>query len=120
MATIKRTTTTYRAPQRPAPRPEPEPEYDPPSRRPLQGRLPDSNEPGQLPEYAPDNQWPDVPVDPDSEQLPVSEVVTVGQEQLERSREMQEMGIHNWVAAHDERDPDQQPQQVAGVVPLER
>jgi hypothetical protein len=46
--------------------------------------------------------------------------MTVGEEQLQRSREMQEMGIANWVAAHDERDPDQQPQQVAGVTPLER
>jgi hypothetical protein len=110
MATIKRTTTTtYRAPQRPRPEPE-QPIYGQDS------RLPD--EPSTLPEYAPDNQWPDVPVEP--EQMPVSDVVTVGEEQLQRSREMQEMGIANWVAAHDERDPDQQPQQVAGVTPLER
>jgi len=110
MATIKRTTTTtYRAPQRPAPQPE-QPIYGQDS------RLPD--EPSTLPEYAPDNQWPDNP--PEAEQMPVSDVVTVGEEQLQRSREMQEMGIANWVAAHDERDPDQQPQQVAGVTPLER
>jgi hypothetical protein len=111
MATIKRTTTTtYRAPQRPAPRPEPE--------QPIYGqdsRLPD--EPSTLPEYAPDNQWPDVP---DQEVAEQPTVLTVGEEQLQRSREMQEMGIANWVAAHDERDPDQQPQQVAGVTPLER
>jgi hypothetical protein len=110
MATIKRTTTTYRAPQRPAP----EPDYDPPPRGPLQGR---TDEPSTLPEYPPDNQWPDVP---DQEVAEQTTIVTVGQEQLQRSREMQEMGIHNWVAAHDERDPDQQPQQVAGVTPLER
>jgi hypothetical protein len=99
MATVKRTTTTYRAPQRPAPQPE-QPIYD---------------EPSTLPEYAPDNQWPDVP-----EQTPVSDVVPVGVEQLARSQEMQAMGIANWVAAHDERGPDYQQEQVAGVTPLER
>jgi hypothetical protein len=101
MATIKRTTTTtYRAPQRTAPPP-------------IYGQ---PDEPSTLPEYAPDNQWPD---DPEAEQLPVSDVVPVGVEQLARSQEMEAMGIANWVAAHDERDPDQQPQQIAGVTPLE-
>jgi hypothetical protein len=104
MATINRTTTTtYRAPQRPRPEPE----------QPIYGQ---PDEPSTLPEYAPDNQWPD---DPEAEQLPVSEVVPVGVEQLARSQEMEAMGIANWVAAHDERDPDQQPQQIAGVTPLE-
>jgi hypothetical protein len=108
MATIKRTTTTsYRAPapRPPYQRPEPEPEPEP-------------SEPG----YEASNRWPDNPpdVDPEAEQLPVSEVVPVGVEQLERSREMQEMGIANWVAAHDERGPDYQQEQVAGVTPLER
>jgi electron transfer flavoprotein alpha/beta subunit len=72
-----------------------------------------------LPE-SPDNQWPDVPTDPDQEAAEQTTVVTVGEEQLQRSLEMQEMGIDNWVRAHDERDPDYQQQQVAGVTPLER
>jgi hypothetical protein len=111
MATVKRTTTTTTAYRRPAPQPE-QPIYGQDS------RLPD--EPEQLPESPPDNEWPDVPVDPEAEQMPVSDVVPVGVEQLERSREMQEMGIANWVAAHDERGPDYQQEQVAGVTPLER
>jgi hypothetical protein len=106
MATVKRTTsTTVQARPRTLP-----PLEQSPSR--LGGRV-------DAPEQLPENQWPDVPVDPESEAVE-SQVVTVGQEQLERSREMQEMGIANWVAAHDERDPADQPQQVAGVTSLER
>jgi hypothetical protein len=107
MATIKRTAhTTVQA----APRTLPPLEQSP-------SRLGD-RAPGQLPGVE-DNQWPDVPVDPESEAVE-SQVVTVGQEQLKRSREMQEIGIANWVAARDERDPADRPQQVAGVTPLER
>jgi hypothetical protein len=113
MATIKRTTSTTigRAPQRTLPS---LPEDSAPQR--LGGRV---DEPGQLPEGPPDNQWPEVPTDPDQEIAEGTTVVTVGEEQLQRSREMQEMGISNWVAAHDERGPDYQQQQVAGVTPLE-
>jgi hypothetical protein len=105
MATVKRTTSTTIS-RRTLPS---LPEDTAPSR--LGGR---TDEPGQLP----DNQWPEV--DPDAGVATETTIVTVGEEQLARSREMQEMGIANWVAAHDERDPDQQPQQVAGVTPLER
>jgi hypothetical protein len=98
MATIKRTTTTtYRAPLRPPPMPE---------------------------QPMPDEEWegapPEIEAEAEAEQLPVSDVVPVGVEQLERSQEMEAMGIANWVAAHDERDPDQQPQQIAGVTQMER
>jgi hypothetical protein len=112
MATIKRTTSTTigRAPQRTLPS---LPEDSAPQR--LGSRV---DEPGQLPEGPPDNQWPEE-VPPD-EPMPVSDVVTVGEEQLQRSREMQEIGISNWVAAHDERGPDYQQQQVDGVTQLER
>jgi hypothetical protein len=101
MATVKRTATAYRTPQRP---PQPE--------QPIEEPLPDENRWDDNP--------PEVEAEAEAEQLPVSDVVPVGVEQLERSQEMEAMGIANWVAAHDERDPDQQPQQIAGVTPLER
>jgi hypothetical protein len=101
MATIKRTTTTtYRAPQRPEPQPE----------QPIYGQGSE--------ESPPDNQWPEVEPEPESESTE-QQVVPVGVEQLQRSQEMETMGIANWVAAHDERDPADQPQQVEGVTPLE-
>lgn len=42
-------------------------------------------------------------------------VVTVGEEQLARSREMEAMGVENWKAANDQRSPEDQPQSVQGV-----
>jgi hypothetical protein len=113
MATVKRTTTTtVQARRTTLP-----PLEQSPSR--LGGRV---DSPGQLPEGPPDNQWPDVPVDPESEiEGAPSEVVPVGVEQLERSQEMQAMGIANWVAAHDERTPEElESRSVQGVGPLER
>jgi len=118
MATVKRTTSTTvsKSPARTLPSIPAEPQ----SPRRLAGRA------DELPDQLPggeDNQWPDVPTDGDSPRPEENQdvpVVTVGQEQLERSREMQEMGIANWVAAHDERDPADQPQQVAGVGPYEQ
>jgi hypothetical protein len=115
MATVKRTTTTVKTPARTLPSIPQEPQS--PSR--LQGRV---DSPEHLP-GSPDNEWPDVPDEGESPRPEENQdipVVTVGQEQLERSREMQEMGIHNWIAAHDERDPENQPQQVAGVGPYEQ
>jgi hypothetical protein len=111
MATIKRTTSTTVQARRTLP-----------SLNQRGGRAPE--EPTTLPELppdAPDNEWPDVPVDPEIEADAPSEVVPVGVEQLERSREMQAMGIANWVAAHDERTPEElESHAVPGVSPLER
>jgi hypothetical protein len=105
MATVKRTTTTVKTPQREQP-------------------------PEEIEQSGLGDRWPEAPVGdntespwPDEESARPEEAVlvkTVGQEQLERSREMQAMGIDNWVAAHDERDPEDQPRAIEGVTPLER
>ena len=42
-------------------------------------------------------------------------VLTVADEQRERSAEIQRVGIDAWKAAHDERGPDDKPKQVPGV-----
>jgi hypothetical protein len=98
---IKRTTTTTISRT-----PPPLPADEPPQR--LGGRLPSSE----------DNRWPDVGVEEVEPGAPAQgEVIPVGVEQLQRSQEMQAMGIHNWVAAHDERNPDYQQQAVEGVSP---
>jgi hypothetical protein len=100
MATIKRTTSTTISRT-----PPPLPADEPPQRQGLGGRLPD-------------NRWPDVGVEEVEPGAPAQgEVIPVGVEQLQRSQEMQAMGIHNWVAAHDERNPDYQQQAVEGVSP---
>jgi hypothetical protein len=116
MATIRRTTTTLKTPQRTLP------SLNQPNRG---GRAPEG--PTTLPELPPDesppdNEWPDVPVDPEIEaEAAENVVIPVGVEQLERSREMQAMGIANWVAAHDERTPEElESHAVQGVGPLER
>jgi hypothetical protein len=100
-------TTVSRTSARPPYRPEPQPE---------------PSEPGYESTEGEDNRWDDNPTvgDPRPEEAQAIPIKTVGQEQLERSREMQAMGIQNWVDAHDERDPNQQPQAVEGVTPLER
>jgi hypothetical protein len=114
MATVKRTTSTTISRT-----PPPLPQDEPPQR--LASRLP--NAPGQLPDEPPppDNQWPGVEPEEVEPGAPAqSDVVPVGVEQFQRSQEMQAMGIHNWVAAHDERNLDEPQQQVAGVIDYER
>jgi hypothetical protein len=56
---------------------------------------------------------PDQGEDPQAAATPP--VVTVVDEQRARSAEIQAMGVENWKAAHDERDPEAKPQTVAGV-----
>ena len=107
MATVKRTTSTTISRT-----PPPLPQDEPPQRR--ASRLP--NTPGQLPD-----EWPGVEPEEIEPGAPAqSDVVPVGVEQFQRSQEMQAMGIHNWVAAHDERNLDEPQQQVAGVIDYER
>jgi hypothetical protein len=43
---------------------------------------------------------------------------TIQTDQLVRSQEMEEMGMDNWIRAHDERDPNAKPKQVPGVAPV--
>jgi hypothetical protein len=64
------------------------------------------------PEQNPD---PLPPIEEPEAEEEAPRVVTVGEEQLARSLEMQAMGIEAWKAAHDERNPDQTEQSVAGV-----
>ena len=42
-------------------------------------------------------------------------VETIADEQRERSAEIEEQGVDAWKAAHDERDPDEEPKVVPGV-----
>jgi hypothetical protein len=100
MATVKRTTTTVRTPQRQA--------EEKPEQAAAGGRWPEVDQ--GLPTE------PEGP-DPDQPEAETEEVVTVGQEQLGRSQEIEAMGVENWKAAHDERGPDYQQQQVEGVGP---
>lgn len=106
--TIKRTTIHHAPTRRPPPLPEPEP-----PRRALGGRPPEIEQPI----YQPDEIPPDEQAPPEDEE---NKVVTVGEEQLERSREMQAMGIEAWKQAHDERPVDEQQQAVEGVGPYEK
>jgi hypothetical protein len=46
-------------------------------------------------------------------------VKTAGEEQLERSEEMEREGIEKWKARHDMRDEKDRPRQVPGVSPTE-
>ena len=98
--------TSRSAPQRPPYRPEEQAPPDQPDQS-----LPDETDQG----YPDEGEWSPRPEE--NQAIPVK---TVGQEQLERSREMQEMGIQNWIDAHDDRNPDNQQQAVAGVSTLER
>ena len=107
--TIKRTTVHHSPARRRTDAPPPLPQ------RPSFGRPPTDADIEQ-PIYQPDE------LPPPDEQAPEGEenkVVTVGEEQLERSREMQAMGIEAWKQAHDERPPDEQQQSVQGVGPYE-
>lgn len=86
---------------------------------PDQGRAPVQSRPEiEQPIYQPEAPPPDTDIE--EGEAPVQTIETVGEEQLRRSREMQEMGIQNWVEAHDERKPENMNQQVAGVTQLER
>ena len=104
--TIKRTTIHHSPSRRPPPLPEP-------PRRALGGRAPEIEQPI----YQPDEIPPDEQAPPEDEE---NKVVTVGEEQLQRSLEMQAMGIEAWKQAHDERPPDEQQQSVEGVGPYEK
>lgn len=103
-------TTTIRHTTRTPPRPNYRPEEQAPSE-------PEQSLP---PEVDPEPEYEAEGESPRPEENQAIPVKTVGQEQLERSREMQAMGINNWVAAHDERDPNAQPEAVAGVGPYEQ
>jgi hypothetical protein len=46
-------------------------------------------------------------------------VVTIAQEQRERSEAMQEEGVERFKARLDDRDPDERPRTVAGVSPTQ-
>ena len=74
--------------------------------------------PAYRPPVRPEPEWQEPVPEPEitePEQQPVSEVVTVQEEQLARSQEMEAMGVNAWVAAHDERGPEYQQQAVEGV-----
>jgi hypothetical protein len=72
----------------------------------------------QQPEQLPDQPPPDMEWPPEEEvQPPEAEVCrTIADEQRERSEEIQAMGVQNWIDAHDQRNPENQQQQVAGVI----
>jgi hypothetical protein len=53
------------------------------------------------------------------QQHPEERVKTAGEEQLERSEEMEREGIEKWKARHDTRDERDRPRQVPGVSPTE-
>lgn len=67
---------------------------------------------------------PDYPESPDyetpDEEAAASDVVTIGEEQLARSAEIEAMGVENWKAAHDERRPSEEQRSVQGVGSLEQ
>ncbi len=45
---------------------------------------------------------------------------TVGEEQMERSEEIERMGVDNWKDSVDTRDPKDRPRQVPGVTNMDR
>jgi hypothetical protein len=53
------------------------------------------------------------------ETQPEPPVRTIADEQRERSAEMEAMGMDAWIAAHDQRSADEQPQQIPGVSPTQ-
>jgi hypothetical protein len=53
------------------------------------------------------------------EAQPEPPVRTIADEQRERSAEMEAMGMDAWIAAHDQRSADEQPQQIPGVSPTQ-
>ena len=103
MATTIKRTTIHHARRTDAPPPLPQRALRPEIEQPIyQPEEPPPEE--QAPEEAEDE----------------NKVVTVGEEQLQRSLEMQAMGIEAWKQAHDERPIDEQQQAVEGVGPYEK
>lgn len=90
-------------------------------RAPLAARAPlrpEIEQPVYHPEY--ETEEPGYPAEPDEpEAVEPDTVVTVGEEQLARSAEIEAMGVENWKAAHDERNPNQAHRSVQGVRNLE-
>lgn len=84
------------------------------TRRPL--RPPDVE--AEQPIYHPDVEEPVEPEEPEA--VEPETVVTVGEEQMARSAEIEAMGVEEWKRQHDERRPDEQQRAVEGVGSLEQ
>jgi hypothetical protein len=71
---------------------------------------PEAHDPTHQPRA--DEPKPDLkPVDP------ATQVKTIGDEQRERSTEIEKVGVAKWVEEHDQRDPADKPRAVEGVAP---
>lgn len=72
--------------------------------------------PDQPPEWPPEEGLPPEMETQPPEIYPGEPCRTIADEQRERSEEIQAMGVQAWIDAHDQRNPENQQQQVAGVI----
>lgn len=111
-------------PARPTPPPPPQPAYAPPqpgaTAGPAQTYPPGSRYARDIPSEGPDPQEAKLrPWELAATQAQEEPVLTVAQEQRERSEAMQEEGVERYKARLDDRDPRERPRTVPGVSPTQ-